>query len=61
MKLDGIPKDHCFVNRLGAFIPWRHLTSLVQGDHRQGVQIVGERRSGLLIRDNPPCGVTALS
>ena len=50
VKLDGIPKDHCFVERLGALIPRRHPASFIQGDRRHGVQIVGERRSGLFNR-----------
>jgi hypothetical protein len=33
VNLDGIPKHYCVVERLGAFIPRRHLASLVQGDH----------------------------
>ncbi len=40
VKFGGIPKDDCFVNRLGALIPRRHLVSLVQGDHRPGVQFL---------------------
>ncbi|WP_156438626.1 hypothetical protein [Bradyrhizobium valentinum] len=50
MNLDGIPKHYCVVERLGAFIPRRHLASLVQGDHRPGVQIARKRRVGLFIR-----------
>ena len=50
MNLDGIPKHYCVVKRLGAFIPRRHLASLVQGDHRPGVQIMRKRRVGLFIR-----------
>ena len=44
VNLRGISKDRCFVNRLGALIPRRHLASLVQGDDRPGVQIVSQRR-----------------
>jgi hypothetical protein len=40
MKLGGISKGDCFVNRLGALVPWRHFSGLVEGDHRPGVQVV---------------------
>jgi hypothetical protein len=53
VDLDGIPRDCCFVNRLGALIPRRHPASLVEGDHRPCVQIAGKRRSGLFARRRP--------
>ena len=49
VNLSGISKDRCFVNRLGALIPRRHLASLVQSDDRPGVQIVSQRRWGFIV------------
>ena len=49
VNLRGISKDHCFVNRLGALIPRRHLASLIQGGDRPGAQIVSQRRWGFFL------------
>jgi hypothetical protein len=48
------------MSRLGALIPRRHLASLVVGDNRHGLQIVGKRRLAFLVGDGRSCGVTAL-
>ena len=42
VNLRGIPKDHCFVDCLGALIARQHFASRVQGGDRPGVQIVSK-------------------
>jgi hypothetical protein len=46
----GVSKNDRFVDHLGALIAWRHLVSLGQRGHRLGLQIMGQRRLGLLSR-----------
>ena len=60
MKLDGIPKDYCFVNRLGALIPGgisrassRAITALASRSWASADWLCS-------IGDSPSCGVTAL-
>ena len=49
LKLCGISQGHCFVHRLGALIPRRHLASPVQGGDRAAVEILSQRRWGLFV------------